>query len=79
MPDGMKVDAAGRVFCTGPGGTWVFTPNGELIGVIRLPELAANLAFGGPDLKTGFFTARTSVFGLRAKTPGLPHPRFAAR
>jgi gluconolactonase len=75
-PDGMKVDAEGRVYCTGAGGTWVFAPSGELLGVIRLPEIAANLAFGGPDLKTLFFTARTSVYAVQMKVAGQPHPWY---
>ena len=79
VPDGMKVDSAGRVFCTGAGATWVFAPEGYLIGKIRLPEVPANLAFGGPDLRTLFFTARTSVYSLRVKTPGQPHPWYAVR
>src|SRR2546428_7433952 len=51
VPDGMKVDVDGRVYCTGPGGTWVFAPDGTRLGIIRTPEVPANLAFGGPDLK----------------------------
>jgi gluconolactonase len=78
VPDGMKVDAAGRVYCTGPGGTWVITPDGTMLGIIRTPELPANIAFGGPDLRTLFFTARTSVYSMRVRTPGLAHPRFRA-
>ena len=74
VPDGMKVDVEGRVYCTGPGGTWVFAPDGTRLGVIRTPEVPANLVFGGPDLRTLFFTARTSVYTLRAKVPGQPHP-----
>ena len=77
VPDGMKLDVEGRIYCTGPGGTWVFAPNGAHLGIIRTPEIPANLAFGGPDLRTLFFTARTSVYALRVKVPGLPHPRFA--
>jgi gluconolactonase len=79
VPDGMKVDALGRVYCTGAGGTWVFSPDGSRIGIIRTPEIPANLVFGGPDLKTIFFTARTGVYTLRAKTAGQPHPWFARR
>jgi gluconolactonase len=79
VPDGMKVDVIGRVYCTGTGGTWVFAPDGSRIGIIRTPEIPANLVFGGPDLKTLFFTARTSVYTLRAKTPGQPHPWFRRR
>jgi len=75
VPDGMKVDVEGRVYCTGPGGTWVFAPDGTKIGIIKTPEVPANLCFGGPDMKTLFFTARTSIYTMRAKVPGLPgHP-----
>ena len=79
VPDGMKVDVEGRVYCTGPGGTWVFAPDGSQLGIIRTPEVPANLAFGGPDLKTLFFTARTSVYTMRVKVPGQPHPYYKAR
>src|SRR5207244_10618357 len=79
VPDGMKVDAEGRVFCTGPGGTWVFAPDGTRLGIIRTPEVPANLAFGGPDLRTLFFTARTSVYTLQVTTPGQPHPWYRTR
>jgi gluconolactonase len=79
VPDGMKVDVEGRVFCTGPGGTWVFAPNGERIGIIRTPEIPANLCFGGADLKTIFFTARTSIYTMRSKVAGQPHPWYRLR
>lgn len=75
-PDGMKIDVEGNVYCTGAGGTWVFTPAGDLLGIIRLPEIPANLAFGGPDLRTLFFTARTSVYSIRVKVPGQSHPWY---
>ena len=71
VPDGMKVDSEGRVYCTGPGGGWVFAPAGQLIGIIRLPEIPANCAWGGPDNRTMLFTARTSVYTLRMTTPGI--------
>jgi gluconolactonase len=79
VPDGMKVDIEGRVYCTGPGGTWVFAPDGSRLGIIRTPEIPANLCFGGPDLRTIFFTARTSVYTMRAKTQGQPHPWYRLR
>jgi len=77
VPDGMKVDVEGRVYCTGPGGTWVFAPDGRRLGIIRTPEIPANLCFGGPDLKTLFFTARTSVYTLRGKHPASRTPGTA--
>lgn len=79
VPDGMKVDVDGRVYCTGPGGTWAFAPDGKRLGLIRTPEVPANLAFGGPDLKTLFFTARTSVYALHVEVPGQPHPWYRVR
>jgi gluconolactonase len=79
VPDGMKLDVEGRLFCTGPGGTWVFAPDGARLGIIRTPEVPANLAFGGPDLRTLFLTARTSVYALRVKVPGQPHPWYRTR
>lgn len=74
VPDGMKVDAEGRVFCTGPGGTWIFNPQGDLIGVLRTDEVPANCAFGGSDYRTLFLTARTSVYTVRVRTPGAKPP-----
>ncbi|MDA0661394.1 MAG: SMP-30/gluconolactonase/LRE family protein [Proteobacteria bacterium] len=79
FPDGMKVDALGRVYCTGPGGIWVLAPDGTKIGVIKFPEQAINMAFGGDDLRTMLVTAHTSVFTMRMKTPGMAHPWYALR
>jgi gluconolactonase len=74
VPDGMKVDAMGNIFCTGPGGIWVCRASGELLGRVILPELPANLAWGGDDWCTLFVTARTSVYRLRTRTQALPVP-----
>ena len=79
VPDGMKVDSAGRVYCTGPGGVWIWEPSGVLIGVMEFPELAVttNITWGGDDLRTMFVTGHTSVYSLRTTTPGTPLPVFA--
>ena len=69
VPDGLKVDRHGNVFCTGPGGVWVCRSNGALLGRIVLPELPANLAWG-EDGSVLFLTARTSVYRLQTKTRG---------
>ncbi len=79
VPDGMKVDQAGRVFCTGTGGVWVFEADGTRVGIIETPEVCANISFGGPDLQTLLLTASTSVYTLRVKVPGLPHPWYKVR
>ena len=77
VPDGMKVDVEGRVYCTGPEGVWVFDASGHHLGVIRLPEIPANCAWGGPDHRTMLFTARTSVYSMRMRSPGTRIPRGA--
>ena len=74
VPDGMKVDSQGRVYCTGSEGCWVFDSSGNHLGIIRLPEIPANCAWGGPDHRTMFFTARTSVYTMRMTTPGTRIP-----
>ena len=47
-PDGMKVDEKGNVYSTGPGGVWIFSPEGKPLGTIVMPEKSANVAWGGP-------------------------------
>jgi gluconolactonase len=69
VPDGLKVDVHGNVFCTGPGGVWVCRPDGTRLGRIVLPELPANLAWG-EDGTVLFLTARTSVYRLPTRTRG---------
>ncbi|MCL6707209.1 SMP-30/gluconolactonase/LRE family protein [Pseudomonas sp. R2.Fl] len=70
-PDGMKVDVAGNVYCTGPGGVHAFDPDGRLLGVIRMPEHTRNFCFGGPDGKSLFLAASTTIFRLRMKIAGI--------
>jgi gluconolactonase len=74
VPDGMKVDSLGNVYCTGPGGIWVINPSGEILGRIRVPEVPANLGWGGPDWRTLFITARTGLYRTEVLVPGLPVP-----
>lgn len=76
IPDGLKVDSLGRVYCTGPGGIWVFSPQGQRLGIIQWPEQAVNFAFGGSDMCTLLCCAHTSVYTLRVKVPGNPHPWY---
>ncbi|MFQ6027581.1 MAG: SMP-30/gluconolactonase/LRE family protein [Dehalococcoidia bacterium] len=71
VPDGMKVDIAGRVYCTGSGGIWVIDPEGNRLGIIRVPEVPRNLAFGGPTLSTLYITAGDSLYRLETKTRGI--------
>ena len=70
VPDGLKVDSQGNLWSTGPGGIRILTPEGKVLGQIKLPEVAANCAWGDSDGKTLYITARTHVYRLRALIPG---------
>jgi gluconolactonase len=70
-PDGLKVDPQGNIWTSGPGGVWVFSPAGKLLGKIAVPEVTTNLAFGGKDNKTLFITANTSVYRIQLKAGEL--------
>ena len=65
LPDGMKCDERGNVWVTGPGGVWIISPEAEHLGVVRVPEVIGNLAWGGPDWHTLFIAASTSIYTLR--------------
>jgi gluconolactonase len=69
--DGMKVDVAGNIYATGPGGIWVISPAGKRLGVIHAPEVPSAVAFGDADGKTLYITARTSVYRIRVKIAGM--------
>ena len=70
-PDGLKIDSDENVYCTGPGGLHVFAPDTTCLGVIKIPEVTANFAWGGDDLKSLFTTSSTSLYRTFTKTPGL--------
>jgi len=71
VPDGMRVDVKGNVFVTGPGGIWVWDPDGRHLGTIMMPETTANLNWGDADYRTLYITAKTSVYRLKTKTRGF--------
>ncbi len=71
VPDGMKVDQKGNVYCTGPGGFWIISPEGKHLGTVKTPELPANLAWGDSDGKTLYLTARTGLYRIRLKIAGI--------
>lgn len=75
--DGMKFDSAGTLFCTGPGGVLAYDGAGTLVGLIPVPEQAANFAWGGPDMKTLFITASTRLYAIRVGVAGLAAPPAA--
>jgi gluconolactonase len=68
--DGLKVDAQGNLYASGPGGVWVISPTGKHLGTIRAPELPANLAWGDADRHTLYMTARSGLYRMRLRVPG---------
>lgn len=74
VPDGMKVDRKGNLYVTGPGGIWVWNPEGSRLGRILLPSTAANLTWGGLGRSTLWITAGHYVYNLEMKASGyLPY------
>ena len=60
VPDGMKVDVEGKVYCGGAGGLWIMDPHGKKLGrIVHGAPATTNLAFGGHDWKTLYFTSGT--------------------
>lgn len=69
LPDGLKVDTAGNVYATGPGGIWVFAPDGKHIGSIKPAEVPANCGWGD-DGKSLYMTAQTGLYRIKLKAAG---------
>jgi len=69
--DGIKVDQQGNLYVCGPNGIWIFSPEGQALGVLHLPELPHNLAWGDEDGRTIYITARTSVYRIKLNIPGI--------
>jgi gluconolactonase len=75
VPDGMKVDVAGNVYCGGAGGIYILDPQGKKLGrIVHGAPATTNIAFGGDDWKTLYFTTRTQLGMVKVKIPGLPVP-----
>ncbi|MBY0496642.1 MAG: SMP-30/gluconolactonase/LRE family protein [Cyanobacteria bacterium] len=76
VPDGLKVDSRGNLWASGQGGFRIYSSTGEVLGQIVLPEVAANLAWGGADGRTAYFTASTSIYRMAMKIPGSLPPYY---
>ena len=75
VPDGMKVDTAGNVYCGGSGGLYIIDSNGKKLGrIVHGQAATTNVAFGGDDWKTLYFTTASTLFSVAVKTAGVPVP-----
>jgi gluconolactonase len=75
VPDGMKVDTAGNVYCGGAGGIYILDPKGKKLGrIVHGYPATTNIAFGGDDWKTLYFTSRNQLASVKLKIAGIPVP-----
>jgi gluconolactonase len=75
VPDGMKIDTAGNVYTGGAGGLYIMDPKGKKLGrIVHGLPATTNLAFGGPDWKTLYFTTRGTLNMVNVKIAGMPVP-----
>lgn len=69
LPDGMKIDSQGNLYGSGPGGIWVFSPDGKHLGTIKPPETPANCNWGD-DGRSLYITARTGLYRIKLAVTG---------
>lgn len=74
IPDGLRVDVEGNLWISAGDGVQCFTPDGKLLGKIKVPEVVANLTFGGPKRNRLFITATTAVYSIFLNTSGIQRP-----
>jgi gluconolactonase len=72
--DGLKVDRQGNVYAAGPGGLWIFSPEGKHLGTISGPEQPHNIAWGGEDGRILYLAAQTGLYRIRLNIPGTRTP-----
>lgn len=79
VPDGMKVDIEGNIYCGGSGGVWALDAEGNHLGtIVHGYHASTNVAFGGDDWKTLFFTTWNTVGSVRVNIAGIPVPTNVA-
>ena len=66
----MKIDSEENLYCCGPGGIHVFDRTARCLGVIRVPQPAANFTWGDDDLRSLFITATGTLYRIRVRVPG---------
>ena len=75
VPDGMKVDVEGNVYCGGSGGVWVMDPTGKHLGtIVHGKSATTNIAWGNDDWKSLYITSRNELMRIKLNIPGLPVP-----
>jgi gluconolactonase len=72
--DGLAMDVEGNLYVAAGSGIEVFDKKGNNLGAIKVPEAPANCTFGGTEYRTLFITARTSLYQIGLKVPGVRFP-----
>lgn len=73
IPDGFRVDRAGRIYTSSDDSIQVVSPDGRLLGKIYVPERISNCTFGGVDEDVLYITATTSLYRIRLATRGVQY------
>ena len=69
--DGMKIDKAGNLYVSGPGGLWILSPEGKHLGTIIPPKHPHNFAWGDADGKTLYMCARSGLYRMKLNIEGI--------
>ena len=72
--DGMEIDRSGNLFVTSAVGVQVFDKTGRFLGIIKFPQFATNLAFGGDDLSILYATCGDRIYSIHTNTKGYMYP-----
>lgn len=67
IPDGFRVDEAGRIWCSASDGVHIYSPEGKHLGHVAVPEVVGNLCFGGSDGRDLYIAATTSIYHVRTE------------
>jgi gluconolactonase len=70
-PDGLRADSQGNVYCSGPGGVWILSPEGKHLGTIEVPENFASFGFGDADHKTMYIGGETTIYMISMNVAGI--------
>lgn len=72
VPDGLKIDSAGNLYCCAQGGLHIFSADGALLGRLRAPMQVPNFTWGDDDLCSLYLTGISSLYRVRVRIPGIP-------
>lgn len=74
LPDGFRLDTEGNIWTSAADGIHCYAPDGTLLGKIKVPEVVANLTFGGPRRNRLFITGTTSLYSVFVSATGAQTP-----